>query len=59
MTIIVDVWDFGNINECTHSNGGATMEWSLFWFSSSRIVQSVLLDYFICEPNFLGSVLFL
>ena len=33
-------------------NGRDTMEWSLFWLSSCRVVQRALVDSFICIEKF-------
>ena len=60
MFVIVDVWDVCNINEMMHTNYncGATMEWSLFFLCSWRVVQTVLVNYFICIEKFMTSVFF-
>ena len=34
-------------------NGGATMEWSLFWLCSCRVVQRELVDSFACIELFM------
>ena len=48
---------FNNIP--TDYNGGAIVEWSLFWLSSCKVVQSVLVDYFICIKKFATGIFFI
>ena len=42
----------------TDYNGGAIVEWSLFWLSSCIVVQSVLVYSFICIEKFMAGTFF-
>ena len=48
---------FNNIQ--TDYNGGAILEWSLFWLCSYRVVQSVLVNFFICIEKSVTSRFFI